>query len=665
MASLADIYKQEKRAGKGLGSALGKKTLEKIDPRRMFDQSGLLTAMFPALRAYSATTKRKYDRKEDGINSQSLSRLEATTGLTAKNTIVLPAMARDMNLMRMNIQKLVKLSGGKASIKTDMFFQKSAEREYLFESGLKKISGSAVGKVSTSPKRDGQSKDTALYVKGIDGKDGNDSGSILGFLSKPGNLKTLGLTVARMIPYVAAAGGTVLGALQIMSDYREGSQRNRERGETSGGAAGRRKKEAIQSVSEGKNLSKSDADGIIDTLIKEKRFDEGAANPLINEMFPGIDLNFVLSKCSSDKKKLFEQLQEEARKKIKSIRPPESTQESQEPMGPPAPEPTPAPALVPAPSEVTHEVPAGTIVAPAAPTPAPQEPMGPPTPTPSVETTPHEVPAGTIVAPAAPMYKPESSRGGYRRRAAPTPVDADDKSVSTQEFNYDSYAQKIGMRESTNNYKAVNDFGYVGKYQMGSMALQDAGLVKRGTKQSKKSMEDANNWNLKGGLNEFLNNPELQEKTMYDYTKRNMSTLKRIGVLNKESSAEDIAGALGVSHLLGPGGAKELIINKKENKDAYGTGGSEYLKLGQSSQQTKTSLASSSPSSGTQLASASTAVSDAKMAAMTPPPATPTTNASGRPKQNAPQTSSSSYKTADAYNYDIFQSMVGTQYAGA
>jgi hypothetical protein len=53
------------------------------------------------------------------------------------------------------------------------------------------------------------------------------------------------------------------------------------------------------------------------------------------------------------------------------------------------------------------------------------------------------------------------------------------------------------------------------------------------------------------------------------------------------------------------------------------------------------------------------------MAAMTPPPATPTTNASGRPKQNAPQTSSSSYKTADAYNYDIFQSMVGTQYAGA
>ena len=33
--------------------------------------------------------------------------------------------------------------------------------------------------------------------------------------------------------------------------------------------------------------------------------------------------------------------------------------------------------------------------------------------------------------------------------------------------NHSSFLDAIGHRESTNNYKAVNQFGYLGKYQFG------------------------------------------------------------------------------------------------------------------------------------------------------------------------------------------------------
>ena len=172
MASIADIYKQEKRAGKGLGSALGKKMKENIDPRKMFDQSGLLVAMFPALKAYSAISKKQRKDKDSSTgasvsDNKIISSIAATSALTAKNTMVLPAMARDMNLMRSNIQKLVKLSGGTATTKADMFFKRAGERETIYESAYKKIMGAGnAGKSAGKSfgKRDGQSKETALYV---------------------------------------------------------------------------------------------------------------------------------------------------------------------------------------------------------------------------------------------------------------------------------------------------------------------------------------------------------------------------------------------------------------------------------------------------------------------------------------------------------------------
>ena len=58
MATLAEVVRRQRQGGRGalgaLTSAIGQKTLEAIDPRRMLNQRGLLTSLFPSLRAFQA-----------------------------------------------------------------------------------------------------------------------------------------------------------------------------------------------------------------------------------------------------------------------------------------------------------------------------------------------------------------------------------------------------------------------------------------------------------------------------------------------------------------------------------------------------------------------------------------------------------------------------------
>jgi len=55
MSRLAEIYKQEVKTGGNIGTTVGKRLGEKLDPRQIFDRSGISATMFPALRSYSAT----------------------------------------------------------------------------------------------------------------------------------------------------------------------------------------------------------------------------------------------------------------------------------------------------------------------------------------------------------------------------------------------------------------------------------------------------------------------------------------------------------------------------------------------------------------------------------------------------------------------------------
>lgn len=131
---------------------------------------------------------------------------------------------------------------------------------------------------------------------------------------------------------------------------------------------------------------------------------------------------------------------------------------------------------------------------------------------------------------------------------------------------------QIGKSESGMNYKAVNTIGYVGKYQWGYAALIDNGLVKSHVR-SNSQLNDPNSWTGKGcsSKEEFLNSPEIQEKLMCAYTKRNYNALVRLKCIFDDDPPETVAGMLMCAHLLGPGGAKAYRVGGKSGADAYGT----------------------------------------------------------------------------------------------
>ena len=211
---LAEIYKAEKSKGGGIASTLGKRTLEKVDPRQFFNQKGFMAAALPSLfKSYSATPA-KSGAKVSSLGSGSFSsgaletKLDMLTGetrelkihskLAAKNSVVLPSMARDMNVTRQNIVKLVKLQGGTATTKADMFFKRAGDRESGYESRFSKAGGLATKtptQVGAKPEEKG-------------------SGGILGFLGtiasyllKGGLLGLLAIGVGKLLENQDVADG--------------------------------------------------------------------------------------------------------------------------------------------------------------------------------------------------------------------------------------------------------------------------------------------------------------------------------------------------------------------------------------------------------------------------------------------------------------------------
>jgi GH24 family phage-related lysozyme (muramidase) len=155
MATFTDIYKQELK-GKGILNSIGtaalKRTREKLDIRNMlFGGSGAIAATGQKVfgKGYQAIQKGGSTAKvvSENIGTQSIAmdqllissqKQESQLAIIAKNTMNSNAMARDMNVMRQNIMKLVTMGGGKASRGADMFFKEAAAREASYESQFKK-----------------------------------------------------------------------------------------------------------------------------------------------------------------------------------------------------------------------------------------------------------------------------------------------------------------------------------------------------------------------------------------------------------------------------------------------------------------------------------------------------------------------------------------------
>lgn len=151
--------------------------------------------------------------------------------------------------------------------------------------------------------------------------------------------------------------------------------------------------------------------------------------------------------------------------------------------------------------------------------------------------------------------------------------------VATSDVNAKLKAA-LGKKESTNNYKAVNQLGYIGKYQMGAPMLTDLGYVKKGT--TNKQLNDPSVWTGKDGITSkeaFLNSEAVQEKAMDAELEMNTKRLTKMGVIDSSTTDQERAGFLATSHLLGTGGARDMKRGVVK-QDANGVTGNEYYKLG-------------------------------------------------------------------------------------
>jgi len=173
---LSEIFQSELKGGRGavggLTTAFGKRALERIDPRNIFfGGKGVGSLMGRAIfgRGYKATPEKitKLATTEAAAPATGMSeRAEIELKLLNKNAVVLPMMARDMNLMRQNMAKLVKLQGGKASTRADMFFMRAREREETIEAQRAKA-GPRTEKVSPQIEKSGFNLKNMLIFLGI------------------------------------------------------------------------------------------------------------------------------------------------------------------------------------------------------------------------------------------------------------------------------------------------------------------------------------------------------------------------------------------------------------------------------------------------------------------------------------------------------------------
>lgn len=149
-----------------------------------------------------------------------------------------------------------------------------------------------------------------------------------------------------------------------------------------------------------------------------------------------------------------------------------------------------------------------------------------------------------------------------------------------QQFLYD-----LGIRESSGNYRAINKYGYIGKYQMGEMALIDCGYYK-------KTKNYNNDWSGEFlgkdkvySKEDFLNNSQAQENAIRIFLKRLWKYLKAFGghrYLGQKINGNEItaSGLLAGSHLKGTGAVMKYLSTKGAcvSKDAFNTSIESYIK---------------------------------------------------------------------------------------
>jgi hypothetical protein len=212
MASrLTDILQQEyKTRGLigGTASAFGKSSREKMDIRNvLFGGSGLGSIVGRKVfgKGYSAIDRsNKSSEMSSAISGSSsvLQEISINSRITAKNSMALPAMASQMNIMQKNIAKLVKLQGGTPSTKAQSYFSSAKFRENAYEATFNK---NAKGTTPTMVSKEKGS--------GLTGILGLVSSLFVGLASKLGSF---GSIIAGLVGTFAVLGTVLMGTVKLI-----------------------------------------------------------------------------------------------------------------------------------------------------------------------------------------------------------------------------------------------------------------------------------------------------------------------------------------------------------------------------------------------------------------------------------------------------------------
>ena len=145
----------------------------------------------------------------------------------------------------------------------------------------------------------------------------------------------------------------------------------------------------------------------------------------------------------------------------------------------------------------------------------------------------------------------------------PTQTNAFDNFFPYLGKNYMGFKEALAFKESRGNYFTVNDFGYLGKYQFGVETLKVIGIY---------------------NAEQFLYNPELQEKAFLANAERNKWILRKdiSRFVGKKISGIQIteSGILAAAHLAGPGSVKKFLrsYGGANLSDAFGSSITHYMK---------------------------------------------------------------------------------------
>jgi hypothetical protein len=163
---------------------------------------------------------------------------------------------------------------------------------------------------------------------------------------------------------------------------------------------------------------------------------------------------------------------------------------------------------------------------------------------------------------------------------------------------FQEFAKAVGDRESGDNYKAENQFGYLGRYQFGMARIMDLSDMVERKGNTKGFGNDQFQWKQGYSKEIYLNDNNLQDETFKKHTMQYAATFKKkysdqvgktiklessyFSKYAKQNIAEvkiSISGLVGGAHIAGPGAVKDFLEDSEDKKDGNETPISEYIFL--------------------------------------------------------------------------------------